>query len=241
MSGNRILAIQQQHAELYRIRLGRKNGNAPERLVNEIRITSPNRHVVDAFAKQYGGRPKRWEKQHEVYLPVTRLPILLLPGQTLDQTMELWKGPVRQRACDGFTMSDGKPCACGVNTPIDKRECKATSRLTVACYEVPVAGTGRLVTRSVIAAGELPANLELVQPILDAGQAVKAVLRVDQMVGPERRYAVPRIEIEGLTFADLALAAGTNIPALGPATDLLELEGGEEDGDATEVDPGATA
>lgn len=235
MSGPRILAIQQAHAELYRIRLGRKNGNIPERLVNEIRITSPNREVVDKFAKQYGGRAKRWEEQHEVYLPITRLPILLLPGQTLAQTMELWAGQTRQRCCDGVTMCDGSECACGADKPIEQRACKPTSRLTVACPEVEVMGVGRLVTHSVIAAGELPANLSLIQPVLDSGRAVKAVLRIDQLVGPERRYAVPRIEIEGLTFNDLALAARTQLPALTSGVSILALEGGETNGDAPQI------
>lgn len=232
MSGNRILTIQRQHAELYRIRLGKRDGNAPARLINEIRITSPNREAVEKFAKVYGGRARRWEKQHEVYLPIDRLPILLLPGQTLDQTMEQWAGAVRQRACDGETMQDGSACACAA---AGKVVCKPTSRLTVACPEVPVVGVGKLVTHSFIAAGEWAASLDLIQPILDRGQPVNAVLRVDQMVGPERRYAVPRIEIQGLTFDDLALAAGTQQPALPAGTAPLALEGGE-DGSSPQAD-----
>lgn len=228
MSGSRILAIQQQHAELFRIRLGDRNGKTPQKLNGEIRITSPNRSVVDAFSKVYGGRPKRWEKQHEVYLPITRLPVLLLPGQTLDQTMELWGGSVRQRCCNGTVMCDGSACLCGADKPIADRACKPTSRLTVACPEVPVVGVGKLVTHSVIAAGELPASIELIQRVLDSGRPVNGILRVDQMVGPERRYIVPRLEIEGLTFNDLALAAGVEVKQLESSTaPPLALEGGE--------------
>lgn len=236
MSGSRILAIQQQHAELYRIRLGRKDGNRPARLEGEMRVTSPNRSVVEAFAKQYGGRAKKWEDQHEVYMPITRLPILLLPGQTLTQTMELWAGQTRQRACDGETMTDGRPCLCGADKPIGERACKPVSRLTIACPEVPVVGVGKLVTRSLIAAGELPAGLDLIQGILDSGRPVRAVLRVDQLVGPDRRYAVPRLEFEGLTFADVALAAGHDVPAIGPSAPVLALEGGDSNGNAPKVE-----
>lgn len=229
MSGSRILTIQQTHAELFRIRLGHKDGNHPAKLNGEIRVTSPNRGVVQAFSEVYGGRAKKWEKQHEVYLPITRLPILLLPGQTLDQTMELWAGATRQRCCDGETMCAGGACQCASEA---KLVCKPTSRLTVACPEVPVVGVGKLVTHSAIAVGELAASLDLIGPMLDAGKPVRAVLRIDQLVSPGKQYAVPRLEIEGLSFADLALAMGKTPEELGAGPKLLALEEGEKDVDA---------
>ena len=227
-----ILQIQRKHAELFRIRLGKRDGNTPSRLINEIRVTSPNRKVVDAFAATYGGRPKRWPDgpgggQHEVYLPVSRLPITFIGGQTLTQAMELWKGSTCQRRCDSVTMSDGQPCACGVDTPIKGRDCKPVSRLTVACPEVPIAGVGILTTRSEIAAGELEGVISLIRPVLDAGRSVNAVLRIDQMVTPGHQFAVPRVELEGVSFQDLALAAASQ-PALGAApAEPLALQGGE--------------
>lgn len=234
LSGSRILTIQSQHAELFRIRLGHKEGNRPAKLTGEIRVTSPNRKVVEAFAAVYGGRAKKWEKQHEVYLPITRLPVMFLPGQTLDQTMELWAGSTRSRCCNGETMCGGGPCACALEGEV---VCKPTSRLTVACPAVPVVGVGKLVTHSAIAAGELDASISLIQGILDQGKAVPGVLRIDSLVGPERRYNVPRIEIEGLTFADLALASGVSQPALGAGGSMLALEGGDTDGEPQETQP----
>lgn len=230
MSG--ILAIQRRHAELFRIRLGDKGSDGlPQRLVNKIRITSANRNVVEAFGEIYGGRPMRWEdrgkQMHQVYLPISRLPITLLPGQTLQQAMELWAGSTCQRRCDSVTMTTGEPCACGVDVPIEERECKPVSRLTVACPEVPIVGVGLLTTRSVIAAGELDASIGLAQSILDQGRSVSATLRIDQMVTPGHKFAVPRIELEGLTFQDLALAA-SSAPSLGAGSpEPLALEGGE--------------
>ena len=228
MSG--ILQIQRKHAELFRIRLGQKNGNAPARLVGEIRVTSPNRKVVDAFAAVYGGRAKKWPDgpgggQHEVYLPTSRLPVTFIGGQTLQQSMELWKGSTCARRCDSVTMSDGSPCACGVDKPINDRDCKPVSRLTVACPEVPIAGVGLLTTRSEIAAGELDGVMSLIRPTLESGRSVNAILRVDQLKGVGTQYAVPRIELEGVSFQDLALAAQSQ-PALG-AAEPLALQGGE--------------
>lgn len=227
-----ILKIQQNHAELFRIRLGKKNGNNPERLKGEIRITSPNRKVVEAFAAVYGGRPKRWPDgpgggQHEVYLPTNRLPITFIGKNPLRQHMELWGGTVCKRRCDSVTMSDGKPCECGVDVEIRDRECKPVSQLKVACPDVPVAGIGVLTTRSEIAAGELDGLMSIISGALAAGQRIDATLRVDQMATPGHQFAVPRIELEGVSFQDLALAAG-HAPALGSGDRTLALtEGGE--------------
>ncbi len=228
MSG--ILQIQRRHAELFRIRLGDKtSAGVPQRLVNQIRVTSTNRKVVEAFGEVYGARAMRWDDRgkqaHQVYLPISRLPITLLPGQTLQQSMELWAGSTCQRRCDSVTMSDGKPCACGADEPIAERDCKPVSRLTVACPDVPIVGVGVLTTRSVIAAGELDASIGLAQGLLDQGRSVNATLRIDQMVTPGHKFAVPRIELEGITFQDIALAA-QSMPALGPA-ETLALMGGE--------------
>lgn len=224
-----ILAIQRKHAKLFNIRLGKKNGNAPAKLnPNEIRVTSPQKKVVESFAEIYGGRAMRWEEEWQVFMPISRLPIVLLPGQNLTQWMELWGGNVCQRRCDSVRMADGSPCACGSELLIEQRDCKPVSRLTVACPEVPVVGVGLLTTRSLIAAGEMDGALSIAQPILDSGRAVSGILRVDQLKGQGTKYAVPRIELDGITFQDIALAAGSPLQiGLGPGNEALTLtEGG---------------
>ncbi len=233
MTASRILAIQRRHAPMFRIRLGKQEDGVPTRLVNEIRVTSPNKAVVEAFAEVHGGRPMRWVRsktktEYQAFLPITRLPIMLLPGEPLQQTMELWAGQTCQRRCDSETMVGGAPCECGPDKPIEERECKPTSRLTVACPDVPIVGVGLLVTGSVIAAGELAGTLALAEPLLRQNQSVRATLRIDQMVTPGHKFAVPRIELEDITFEDIALAA-SSLPALGPAPRLepLALQGGE--------------
>ena len=230
MAGHRvtILAIQRRHAERFRIRLGKRDGGQPARLVNQIRVTSPDRKVVEAFASVYGGRAKRWEDQHEVFMPITRLPVTLLPGKTLQQDMELWGSAGCTRRCDSEVMTTGEVCACGPDLPISDRECKPTSRLTVACPDVPIVGVGSLVTHSEIAAAELPASMSLAQPLLDQNVPVEAILRIDQMQTPGHHFAVPRLELQGITFQDIALAASSP-PALGPGVKPVPLAigGGE--------------
>ena len=226
-----ILALQRQFNELYRIRLGEKSGDYPTSFVKEMRVTSGNEDVVKAFADVYGGRPRRWSdgNGYQVKLPINRLPIILLPGQNLSQHMEHWKGSVCDRRCDGFTMSkkDGAPastpCMCGPDRAIDNRQCKPVTRLTVACPEVPVVGVGLLTTRSVIAAGEMEGQLSLAQPVLDQGTAVRAILRLDRLAGANKAYSVPRLELVGLTFGELAEA---NHPAqLAPAEPAALTQG----------------
>ncbi len=199
-----ILQIQRRYAELYRIRLGDRTGNQPRSLDGEIRITSPNKSVIKAFADTYGGRGRRWSDGNgfQVYLPTTRLPIILLPGQNVSQNMEHWQGQTCQRRCDSVTMQDGSPCACGADLPIEDRICKPVTRLTVACPEVPAVGVGLLTTRSLIAAQEMDGQLSLAQPFLDAGRTVSAILRVDRLVTPGHSFVVPRIELPDLTFAE---------------------------------------
>ncbi len=218
MSG--ILHIQRTYARTYDIRLGSQTGGVPSKTNGEIRVTSPSMDTVKAFAAVYGGKPRRWNErgQFQVFLPTVRLPITILPGQALFQAMEHWQGGACVRRCNSEVMSTGDPCECGADLPIVERECKPVSRLTVACPEVPIVGTGRLTTRSAIAAGELDGAISMIQPMLQTGVPVSAILRVDSHKGTDRAYNVPRLEFtEGLSFNDLMEAANKHA-ALGPAT-----------------------
>lgn len=183
--------------------------------------------TVKAFADVFGGRPRKWSEQNQfqVKIPVTRLPIVLLPGQNISQFMELWAGSTCQRRCDSVMQQNGDPCACDTSKPITGRACKPVTRLMVAVPEVDtVVGTGLLVTRSGIAAAEMAGQLSLASDILSAGRAVRAVLRIDQLTTPGHSFIVPRLELVGLSFAELAQAANTpELAAPAPA----ELTQGE--------------
>lgn len=223
-----ILAIQKQYTEMYRIRLGEKSGNAPRSLTEQIRVTSKNPNVVKEFAEVYGGNPRRWTDGggFQVYLPVVRLPIVLLPGQPIVQHMELWGGSSCLRRCDGFTMENGDVCKCGPDAPIEARDCKPVTRLTVVAPDVKVVGVGVLTTRSLIAARELKGQKDLIQAILDSGRPIRGTIRVDTLTGVERRFPVVRLELEGLSYAEVAEAARQR--ELG-AADAPALEAGKEE------------
>jgi len=223
-----IIQIQRKYAEMFRIRLGQKAASgAPESLKGEIRITSPSKEWVKAFADTYGGRPKRWGDtgKFEVFLPTNRLPITILPGQNLTQHMELWGGSVCQRRCNGVEMSGGAPCICGEDAPLEDRECKPTSRLTVACPEIGLVGTGMLVTHSTIAAAEWAGSFSIAQPILDMQRTVDAILRVDALSTPGHNFNVPRLELQGITFAEIE-SATEQLAISMPSTPEL-TQGGE--------------
>lgn len=222
-----IIDMQRRHAVTYRIRLGEKDipNGAPKRLEGKIRITSPNLAIISAFVREYGGEAKTWGKDFEVKLPVTELPILLLPGNPISQWYELWGGSVCQRRCDGYDQQDGEACVCPRD--LDARRaagdsCKPTTRLTVVVPTVEVLGVGMLVTHSWIAAETMPSAVDLAAPMLADGQAVPAILRVIQKTGAGKRYAFPQLEIIGISQtaleggaapAPLALTSGSTVPA----------------------------
>jgi hypothetical protein len=211
----KILDIQQRHASVFNIRFGEKvrtrNGKlAPAKLTDKLRVTSPNQSVVQAFVDVYGGEVRRWEEGGwESYLPRTDLPIMVLPGQSVDQAWEMYKGSVRVRACEGaggIETKTGKPCMC--DPDIEKRmadsaQCSLMTRLNFICPEVAVVGAGTLITHGRIAAETLPQAVQVAEAALRAGNMVPAVLRAVLKVGQGREYVVPQIEILGLSVNQL--------------------------------------
>jgi len=221
-----MLDIQRRHAEVFRIRLGDKAKNgAPRKLTDSIRITSPSDSVVRAFTDVFGGEVREWEGQYEAYLPTTALPIMVLPGQSIQQWWEFYKGSVCERRCDGFTEQlSGKACMCPeeITDRLAKRDaCKPMTRVNVICPDVEVVGAGSLVTHGMVAAETLPQSIMVAEAALARGMMVPAVLRVIEHVGKDKRYIVPQIEIVGVSLTALTtgeaplkeLEAGTQ-PAL---------------------------
>ena len=106
-----MIDIQRRHAEVYRIRLGDRDGGRPRKLTDKIRITAQSREVVEAFTEAYGGEVTAWDAQWQTYLPTSELQILVLPGQSVQQWWELWTGSVCARRCDGYQETkSGKRC-----------------------------------------------------------------------------------------------------------------------------------
>lgn len=227
-----MLDIQRRHADVFRIRLGHqvagRNGKTrPEKLTDAMRITSRGRHIVQAFADVYGGEPTEWEGQWEVYLPTSELRILVLPGQSVTQWWEKYKGSVCERRCDGYQeQKSGKRCVCPEDTEEragDRDACSPTTRVNVLCPDVAVVGAGCLVTHSMIAAETLPQSIAVAETALSRGMMVPAVLRVVEHRG-RNHFIVPQIEIAGVSMNELA-AGSANLQM---ANDPAPLNPGEE-------------
>lgn len=212
-----MLDIQRRHAEVFRIRLGdsvptgEKNDDGtpkmrPRKLTDSMRVTSPNRSVVEAFVAVYGGEVSAWEQQWQAFLPVTALPVMILPGQSISQWWELYKKTVCERRCDGVTESlSGQPCKCPADITVrmqTKGACRPMTRVNLVCPEVAVVGAGSLVSHGMIAAETLPQSVAVAEAALARGLMVPAVLRVIAHEG-KKHYVVPQLEIVGVSLNQL--------------------------------------
>jgi hypothetical protein len=213
-----MLDIQRRHAEVFRLRLGEKGRNgAPVKLTDAIRVTSHSRAVVDAFVAVYGGETKPWDGQWEAKLPTTELPIMVLPGQSISQWWEQYRGSVCERRCDGVTESlSGNPCVCPADITermADKNACRPMTRVNVLCPDVDVVGAGSLVTHGMVAAETLPQAVAVAEAALSRGLMVPGVLRIVEHKG-KRHYVVPQIEIVGVSLAALTTGEVPQRPVL---------------------------
>lgn len=226
-----MLDIQRRHAEVFRIRLGDKDKRGyPRKLTEAIRITSPNRSVIDAFVEVYGGEALEWEQQWQAYLPVTSLPVMVLPGQSITQWWELYRKTVCERRCDGYTESlSGRPCMCpdDITGRMQKEgACRPMTRISVVCPEVAVVGAGSLVSHGMIAAETLPQSVSVAMAALERGLMVPAVLRIIVHEG-KRHYVVPQLEIVGVSLNALTMGEVPTPAVDAPAPRAIGSGGGE--------------
>lgn len=206
-----IIHLQRRMVQVGRIRLGTKDGNRPVRL-GTWRLTSRDKVRLDAAAAVFGGEVKPWEARQgefELITDVADLPIMLLPGQTLSQWMELWSGGGCKRRCDGDTetLSDG-PCLCDA----DKPECKPHTRLNVMLPDVPGLGMWRLDSTGWNAARELAGTAEFLEQATARGVLLPARLRIDQRTelrdGQTKKYPVPVLDVDVRTLDAHRIASG---------------------------------
>jgi len=246
-----VVNLVRRAREIGRIRMGDKGqrGN-PQRLEN-FRLTSADRRMLEEAAKLYGGTVRPWQEQagqFELYLTADELPCMVAP-QEVSQWYEHWSGGGCQRRCDGIleTISN-EPCPCDP----ENRECKLTTRLSVMLHQLPGIGTWRLETHGFYAATELPATAELLIGLAQRGQHVEATLAIEQRIvkreGKTKKFPVPVLRIRqalatlmtgevieppklpaheravlgGERFTGLQISGG-DTPAL-PAGEALELE-----------------
>lgn len=202
-----MLDVQKRHAEVFRLRLGDKGPKGqPQKLTDSMRVTSPNRSVVEAFVDVYGGEVTEWEQQWQAYLPVTALPVMILPGQSITQWWEAYRQSVCERRCDSVTEQlSGQPCMCPADITVrmqTKGACRPMTRINLVCPEVAVVGAGSLVTHGMIAAETLPQSVAVAEAALARGLMVPAMLRVVVHEG-KKHYVVPQLEIVGVSLAQL--------------------------------------
>lgn len=210
-----MVDIQRRHTQVFRLRLGDRKGGRPQKLTDAIRVTSPSEAVVRAFTDVFGGDAREWNEESsndrwEAYLPVNSLPIMVLPGQSLEQWWESWKRSVCERRCDGETEQlSNQPCVCfkrdgGDHTVRLSTEgaCRPMTRINVVCPDVAVVGAGSLVSHGMVAAETLPQSIAIAEAALSRGLMVPAVLRVVEHKG-KRHYVVPQLEIVGVSLRTL--------------------------------------
>lgn len=179
--------------------------------LDTFRLTSPDRHKIDAAAELYGGEVKPWKpderagQQWEVVTTVDRMPVRVPPGEPVSQAYELWRG-TRQRLCDGFRESmKGGTCVCPPDLMERKRlaaeggACKPVTRLSLVLADLPGLGVWSLTSTGDAAADELASVAELLRQSAAAGMMMPATLRLEQREsrgsGEVHRFAVPVLDV----------------------------------------------
>ena len=248
-----ILDLSVRFQDTYRVRLGDMSGRTkegkpkPVAFEDRIRITAAGPEAPEAFCDVYGSVDNlgvtEWQDDKspdcwEVYLPITALPIWILPGQVLTQWWELYRGKVCERRCQGTngmeTLSGG-PCRCVPDIVArikDPKQCNIMTRLSIMCPDVPqILGSGSLVTHSRIAAETFQGAMYQAGPWLSKNVPVAAVLRTHTHKG-RTTFTFPNIEVGGPVDRTPELdaspqspqidAAGSAAPALGTGSQREE-------------------
>lgn len=214
-----ILDIQQRFRELGRIRTGIQvpnksgRGTHPEKLAR-FRLTSEWQHLIEQAAEVFGGEARPWDNdgaaEFEVIVEVDSLPVVIPPGEVLDQWYEMWSGGGCQRRCDGVRqVLQDRPCQCPAD-PMERQElagkgqaCKPTTRLRLMLPDVADVGIWRLESHGFHAAAELGGSAGLVAAATKAGAMIPADLRLASREGarrpgtPKKSFYVPALSFRG--------------------------------------------
>lgn len=199
-----IATLQRRLTQVGVIRLGekrisQKTGKPYPAALENFRITSPSKTLIEAVAGLYGGTVRPWQNtsgpEFEVVTRATEIPVFV-PPQAIDPNFELWGGGYKARQCDGIVEKlRGQPCMCEQAAraryakaqrefPDDGRferdprsDCKPTTRMSLMLAEVASMGTWKLEAHGWNAASELPM---LAEAIASASQPIPATLRLEQ-------------------------------------------------------------
>ncbi|HET7736428.1 MAG TPA: hypothetical protein VFK52_10660 [Nocardioidaceae bacterium] len=217
----RILDLQRRLREVGRIRIGQriettnKKGEPVQRpaKLEQFRLTSRDRVVIEAAVQQWGGVCQPWEgapdgPQWEVYTSTDQVPVVIPPSDmAFSQAWEQWSGGGCRVRCDGqWDHLGDKACHCD---PED-RACDPHTRLSVILPDLPGMGVWRLDTQSYYAAVELAGLVDLIVAHSARGVLLPARLRLEQRsvkrAGEQtKRFVVPVLDID---VHPMALAPG---------------------------------
>jgi hypothetical protein len=197
-----IIDLQRRLTLVGAIRAGERTQAGHPRRLEHWRLTSQSRPLIEQAARLYGGAATPWQSpagdQWQVTTDADEIPILVIPGYSLQQTYELWEGPSkRTRLCDGLEEAlSGAPCICNRE---HEDQCDLYTRLVVALPELDTLLGWRLITRGANAGHELPTMMALIQTIAHGQAFVPARLRLDQRrgmkLGQATRFVVPTVDL----------------------------------------------
>jgi hypothetical protein len=228
-----IIGLQRRLREVGRLRLGERDRAGYPVKLNRWRFTSPDRLVIDAAAKLYGGTVLGWDspsgQQWQVTTTATEIACVVPPADLgYSQWYESWTGGGCERRCDGLTeqLSDG-PCMCDPSA----RKCDPTTRVSLMLPGLPGFGLWRLETHGWYAAAELDGTVNIASRAADAGHYIAArLIATERMVKrpgrngkPETwRFVVPVLDLD-LPYGQLTqgdtLAIGGPGAAVAPPTE----------------------
>jgi hypothetical protein len=232
----RGLAVQRRLVELGRIRLGQKGSRGEPKKLEKFRLTSASREVLEAAARLYGGTVRSWqgapdEGMWELYTETAALDVMVPPVMNAySQYYEVWDAGGCTLRCDGFWESIAEePCSHGDHSDLapNGQPWKVTTRVSVILPNLPGLGVWRLETHGWNAAATLPSSLDLIGA---AGKWIPAQIRLEQRSSRTRdektnrvlvrRFVVPVLDIQGMSFAALLAAGQASDDYTSPAVSL---------------------
>jgi len=221
-----LIELQRRLSIVGAIRAGaEKAPKAPGKRLENWRITSPRRELLEQAAHLYGGSVSPWQSpvgdEWQLYTDAPELPVLVMPSYSLRQTYELWEGPTKRlRLCDGIEEElTGGPCLCQAE---GNDRCDIYTRVVVALPELDTVLGWKLTTTGASAAHELPTMFQLIEHMAQGQTFVPARLRLDQRRGMKEgqvvRFVVPVLDL-GVGYLALAGGERNGSPALPAAGD----------------------